>query len=324
MSTAPDPTPLIFAPKHSAVLAQNVVRCLATDLAAAEEREFDGGEHKMRALSDVRGRDVYVIQSLGGDEDASANDKLCRLLFFLGALKDAGAASTTACTPYLCYARKDRRTQARDPVTTRYIAALFEAVRTDRVIVLDVHNEAAFDNAFRCETVRLSAGAVFAEPLASLVEPGLLTIASPDIGGVKRAQGLRELLAERFGAAPAFAFMEKRRAAGRVSGETLIGEVAGRDVVICDDLIASGGTVLRATRAARDGGARRVLVVATHPVFTAEAARLFEAGGPDLVLVSDSVALTPDFASHAGGLLRVCSIAPVLAATIQIVAGRAR
>src|SRR5688572_20667379 len=118
MSTAPDRTPLIFAPKHSAALAQNVARCLGADLAAAEEREFDGGEHKMRALVDVRGRDVYVVQSLAGDAHASANDKLCRLLFFLGALKDAGAACTTACTPYLCYARKDRRTQARDPVTT--------------------------------------------------------------------------------------------------------------------------------------------------------------------------------------------------------------
>lgn len=109
----------------------------------------------MRLLVEVRGADVYVVQSLCGDAHASANDKLCRLLFFAGALKDAGARRVTACLPYLAYARKDRRTQERDPVTTRYVAALFEAVGIDRVIVLDVHNEVAFDNALRCPTLRL-------------------------------------------------------------------------------------------------------------------------------------------------------------------------
>jgi ribose-phosphate pyrophosphokinase len=317
MTTGSDATPLIFAPEHSAALAQSVARSLGLDVAASEEREFDGGEHKMRPLVDVRGRDVFVIQSLAGDARASANDKLCRLLFFLGALKDAGAASTTACTPYLCYARKDRRTQPRDPVTTRYIAALIEAVGTRRVIVLDVHNDAAFDNAFRCETVRLAGGSVFAEPLTGLLDQGSLTVASPDVGGVKRAQALRELLAGLLDAAPEFAFMEKRRARGTVSGEALVGDVAGRDVVIHDDLIASGGTVLRATHAARAAGARRVLVAATHAVFAPDARRLFEPGGPDLVLVSDSIALTSTFQPWVGNTLRVCSAAPIIAAAIR-------
>lgn len=312
-----DEPPLIFAPQHSAVLARNVAHSLGLALAPSEEREFEGGEHKMRALAEVRGRDVYVIQSLAGDAHASANDKLCRLLFFLGALKDAGAASTTACTPYLCYARKDRRTQTGDPVTTRYVAMLLEAVAVDRVIVLDVHNEAAFDNAFRCETVRVSGASLFAEPLAGLVDQRSLTVASPDIGGVKRAQELRELLAGRFGAAPEFAFMEKRRAAGIVSGEMLVGDVAGRDVVIHDDLIATGGTVLRAAQAARAAGARRVVVAGTHPVFAPEAQRLFEPGGPDVVLVSDSIALTPAFQPRVGSRLRICPAAPVLAAAIR-------
>src|SRR5690606_19275225 len=108
-----------------------------------EEREFEDGEHKARPLVNVRDRDVYVLQSLGGDATASVNDKLVRLLFFLGALRDASAAPVTAVVPYLAYARKDVRTQPRDPVLTRYTAALFEAVGIDRIVALEVHNPAA-------------------------------------------------------------------------------------------------------------------------------------------------------------------------------------
>jgi ribose-phosphate pyrophosphokinase len=88
-------------------------------------REFEDGEHKARPLDPVRGADVYVVQSLHGGPTESANDKLCRLLFFIGALKDTGAARVTAVVPYLCYARKDRRTKQNDPVATRYVASLF-------------------------------------------------------------------------------------------------------------------------------------------------------------------------------------------------------
>ena len=96
-------------------------------LGTHEERGFEDGEHKIRPLIEVRRRDVFVIHSLYGDAEQSPNDKLCRLLFFIGALKDAGAERVTAVVPYLCYARKDRRTQSRDPVTTKYVARLFEA-----------------------------------------------------------------------------------------------------------------------------------------------------------------------------------------------------
>ena len=93
----------------------------------------------------------------------SANDKLCRLLFFIGALKDAGAARVTAVTPYLCYARKDRRTKPNDPVTTRYIAGMFESVGTDCVVTLEVHNPVAFENAFRCRTIALTGTPLFVD-----------------------------------------------------------------------------------------------------------------------------------------------------------------
>ena len=107
--------------------------------------------------------DVYVVQSLHGGPSESANDKLCRLLFFIGALKDAGAARVTAVVPYLCYARKDRRTKPHDPVITRYVAGLFEAVGADRVVTLDVHNPVAFENAFRCRTITATAAPLFVD-----------------------------------------------------------------------------------------------------------------------------------------------------------------
>src|SRR6187455_2239428 len=140
----------IFAPAATAEFGEAVSRVLGQPLAAHEERDFEDGEHKIRPLDVVRDADVYVLQSLHGGPRESANDKLCRLLFFIGALRDAGAARVTVVAPYLCYARKDRRTKPHDPVTTRYIAQLFEAVGAEAVVTLEVHNPAAYENAFRC------------------------------------------------------------------------------------------------------------------------------------------------------------------------------
>jgi ribose-phosphate pyrophosphokinase len=307
---------LLFAPNHSAPFARAVAEKLGIALASSEEREFDGGEHKMRSLEDVQGQDVFVIQSLFGEPHASANDKLCRLLFFCGSLKDAGAARVTACVPYLAYARKDRRTQTNDPVSTRYVAALFEGVGIDRVLVLDVHNEAAFDNAFRRATVRLEAMQTFADHLAPSLAESEIVVASPDTGGIKRAQRFRETLAAQLGRELGFAFMEKRRAKGIVSGETFVGEVTSREVLIFDDMIVSGTTIMRATAAARSGGAKRVTVLASHAAFSPAAQQLFESGGPDAVLVSDSISLAAPFTAFMGTRLHVCSVAPLFARAI--------
>ena len=312
---------LLFSPNHSASFARAVAQQLGISLAATEEREFDAGEHKMRTLEDALGQDCYVIQSLCGDHEASANDKLCRLLFFCGSLKDAGAARVTACVPYLAYARKDRRTQPNDPVSTRYVAALFEAVGIDRVVVLDVHNEVAFDNAFRCMTIRLEAMATFADHLLTSPAAQDIVVASPDTGGIKRAQRFRETLEARLGRAAGFAFMEKRHAQGIVSGKTFVGDVEGHDVVMLDDMIASGTTIMRATAAARAAGARRVLVLASHAAFLPPARQLFEPEGPDQILVSDSVTIAPAFKPFLAQRLHVCSVAPLFATTIRDLVG---
>ncbi|MCK4867236.1 MAG: ribose-phosphate pyrophosphokinase-like domain-containing protein, partial [Alphaproteobacteria bacterium] len=139
----------LFALNASRAFGERVAERLGIALGQHEERDFEDGEHKARPLENARGRDVFVVQSLYGEAGESVNDKLLRLLFFIGALKDASAAEVTAVVPYLGYARKDRKTKSRDPVTTRYVAALFEAVETERVVTIDVHNLAAFQNAFR-------------------------------------------------------------------------------------------------------------------------------------------------------------------------------
>jgi ribose-phosphate pyrophosphokinase len=280
---------ILFALGSSSEFGATVSRALGVPLAPHEERLFEDGEHKCRPLASVRGRDVFVVQSLYGETGESGNDKLCRLLFFIGALKDAAAARVTALVPYLCYSRKDRKSKPRDPVTTRYVATLFEAVGTDRVVTLDVHNLAAYQNAFRCGTDHLEARHLFVDSLAPRVGDAAVTVVSPDMGGVKRAAALRETLARALGREVPLAIMEKARSEGVVSGDALVGDVAGRIAILVDDLISTGTTLARAAVACRARGAVRVIAAATHGLFTGDAnARLAEPALDDL-LVTDSV-----------------------------------
>ncbi|CAN7635677.1 ribose-phosphate diphosphokinase [Mesorhizobium caraganae] len=223
-----------FALKGSEELGVAAAQTLAIELDPHEERDFEDGEHKTRPLVNVRGEDVYVLHSLAGRGGASANDKLCRLLFFLATCKENGAARVTAVVPYLAYARKDRQTKAHDPVTTRYVAQLFEAMGTDRIMTVDVHNFAAFQNAFRCESIHLDTRKLFAPLIAKLAGDLPITIFSPDSGGVKRAQLLKETLEAESGKEIGFGFMEKRRSRNVVSGELFAGDVADNAVFIVD------------------------------------------------------------------------------------------
>ncbi len=281
--------PLLFAPAASRAFAERMASRLGLELAPLEEREFEGGEHKTRPLVSVRGRSVYVVQALSGDAVASANDRLCRALFLIAGLKDAGAARVTACLPYVAYARKDRRTKERDPVNSRYVAQLLEAVRVDHVVAMDVHNIAAFENAFRCSVDLLEAAPLLAQHVVDTATDEPISIVSPDIGGAKRAQRVQELIAVRRSLDVELAVFEKRRSGGVVSGELLVGPVAGRHVVIVDDLIAAGTTVLRATAACRAAGALSVAAFATHGVFAPGAERLLGPTGPDRLIVADTL-----------------------------------
>lgn len=260
-------TPLLFALEASQSFGLSVARALGVALSEHEEREFEDGEHKSRPLVSVRDQDVYVVQSLHGRGVQSVDEKLVRLLFFIGALKESGAARVTAVLPYLCYARKDRRTKPHDPVTTRYVAMLLEAVGTDTVLSLDVHNPSAFENAFRCLKEHLEARHAFVAPVADFVGDDETLVLSPDAGGVKRAERFREVLERRLKRSVSNGFMEKKRSGGVVSGEQLVGDIAGKTVVIVDDLIAGGTTLARAAQACKMRGANRVIAVATHAIF---------------------------------------------------------
>ena len=306
----------LFALNASTTFGEAVATALGEPLAAHEEREFEDGEHKARPLDEVGGNDVYVVQSTHGGPQQSANDKLCRLLFFIGALKDAGAARVTAVTPYLCYARKDRRTKPNDPVTTRYVAALFESVGTDRIVTLEVHNPAAFENAFRCPAVALTGTPLFVDYVKANLADAPLAVVSPDAGGMKRAEQLREALEAALDRPVRKGLAEKHRSAGVVSGDLFAGDVAGATALIVDDLISTGGTLLRAARAARAAGATRVVALVTHGLFRTGSTEVLADPAIDQLVISDSV---PPFrlADAPTNKLVVLPAAALIAASIR-------
>ncbi|HMN36745.1 MAG TPA: ribose-phosphate diphosphokinase [Hyphomicrobium sp.] len=310
----------LFALRASRDFGKAVADALGVTLCEHEEREFEDGEHKARPLHPVRGADVYVVQSLHSGPDASANDKLCRLAFFVGALKDAGAARVTALVPYLCYARKDRRTKPSDPVTSRYVAQMIESVGTDCAVTLDVHNPAAFENAFRCQTVALTAAPLFVDYLARF-KGEKLCVVSPDTGGAKRAELLREMLEDVLGHTVGKAFADKHRSAGIVSGDLFVGDAAGATAIIVDDLISSGGTLLRAARAARKAGAVQVLALVTHGLFMAGAPEVLEDPAIDRLVITDAV---PPFRLPPGAArekVDVLPAAPLFACALALMQG---
>ena len=313
---------LLFALRGAEPLGHRIAAAggLAVPLAMHEERDFDLGEHKARPLVDVREADVVVLAALQGGAGMSVNDRLVRLLFFLATCRDHGAARVTAVLPYLPYSRKDRRTKEYDPVSSRYLAQLIEAMAPDDVLTLDVHNPAAFENAFRRRAVSLSATGLFAQDIAARTPPGEppIVVMSPDPGGVKRAQILRETLEKVTRRDVGFAFREKRRSAGHVSGDLFAGDVKGCAVHIFDDMICGGGTILRAAATARAQGAVEVHALASHALFGSDAVeRIAQDGALDSLTVTDSAL---PFLADLGPLsakLRILASAPLLAAAIR-------
>jgi ribose-phosphate pyrophosphokinase len=236
-------------------------------------------------------------------------------LFFIGALKDAGAACVTAVVPYLAYSRKDRKTKPRDPVTTRYVAALFEAVGTDAVLTLDVHNLAAFQNAFRCRTEHLEANRLFVAYLAPLLKDREVVVVSPDAGGIKRAEQFRQRMAQVLGRPVGTAFAEKYRDSGAVTGDMLVGDVDGKTAVIIDDLISTGTTLARTARACSENGAAGVMAAATHGLFMGDAPAVLADSALQTIVVTDTV---PPFRLEGAAMakLNVLSCSGLLAKAI--------
>jgi ribose-phosphate pyrophosphokinase len=309
---------LVFSLEGSRAYGERIAGRLEWPLSAHEEREFEDGEHKIRPLIDVSRRDVFAIHSLYGSPQASPNDKLCRLLFMIGALKDAGAARVTAVVPYLCYARKDQRSQSRDPITTKYVARMFEACGTDAVMTLDVHNRAAFENAFRIPMLNIEAMPLFVEHFAKLLRREKVAVVSPDIGGAKRAERFRRALGVALGMEPTAGFVDKQRAGGVVSGDLFVGDVRDRTVILFDDLIGTGTTLRRAAVKCREGGAVRIYAVATHGFFLGDATALL---GPDMfhgIVVGDTVRSALQEACLLPAHVTILDTAPLVAEAIAV------
>lgn len=312
-----EPEIALFALRSGRAFGERVAAKMGLELAAHEEQDYEWGQHKARPLVNVRGRDVYVVHSLHGDFEQSTNDKLCRLLFFLGALRDASAGRVTAVAPFLCYSRKERKTKSRDPVTTRYVAALFEAVGVDRVVTLEVHNLAAFQNAFRCRTEHLEAHGLFAGFVAEQFADRELAVVSPDVGGIKRADRYRRALERRLGRSLPGGFVEKYRSAGVVSGERLVGDVVGRTVLLFDDMICAGTTLARASEACRKAGAREIVAAAAHGSFVPEASRVLADAPIDRIVVLDHIPPIPLERSLVEARLTLLDAASLVAESIR-------
>jgi ribose-phosphate pyrophosphokinase len=311
---------ILFALGSTREFGEAVARSLGIALGRHEERDFEDGEHKSRPLVNVRNRDVFVIESLYADDRQTVNDKLCRLLFFAGALRDACADRVTVVAPYLCYARKDRKTKTRDPVTTRYVAQLFEAVGVDHVVVMDVHNLAAYQNAFRRATTdHLEARTLFVQHFAQLAKEGYLVIASPDVGGIKRAEAFREALVKAANQNLGSAFLEKKRSGGVVSGDAVVGDVEGKIVMFIDDLISSGTTLARAAKACRERGAARVLAAAAHGVFAGDAERILSESALEKIIVTNTIPPFRLSAAFAKKRLIMLDAAPLFGEAIKLI-----
>lgn len=306
----------LFALHNSRELGVKIAQEMGIKLNNHEERDFEDGEHKIRSLENVRNSNVFVLSSLYSDDKQSVNDKLCRLLFFIASLGDAGAGQVTVIAPYLCYMRKDRKTKPRDPVTARYIAQLFEAVNIHRIVTIDVHNLQAYQNAFRCHSDHLEAQVLFTDYFSGKLSTETLAVMSPDSGGVKRAEQFRQRLERKLDQSIPIIFLEKQRSKGVVSGEAVVGNVEGKTVIIVDDLISSGTTLARAAKACLKMKAQKVYAAATHGAFIGQASDVLQEQALQEVVITNSIPpfrLTDEIKTRK---IKTLDIAPLLSDTI--------
>lgn len=298
-------------------IAEDVCRQLGIELSLLTEEKFPDGELKIRPNESIENADVFVFHSLGCDNTRSVNDRLCELYFFLSTLRDHGAARISAMIPYLAYARSDERKVAFDPVIHRYVAEMLEGSGVHRIVTMDVHNISAFENAFRCPAINLEAATLFCQYVASSISKNTSPIVlSPDIGGIKRAEKFRKLLESVTGIPVDSAFLEKYRTEEGLTGHKLAGSVKDRQVLIVDDMISTGETILRALRVCQGGGARSIKVFASHGLFTKNQNELLNSPSVDEFIVTDSYPALNELSQFKK--LRVISCAPLFVSSIAL------
>lgn len=253
---------------------------------------FNDGEINIKIEESVRGKDVYIIQSIAKSEHSSINDNLMELYLLTRTLKRSNASTITAIVPYYGYARQDRKIESRVPISASDVAMLLENSGVDRVVALDLH-AGQIQGFFHSVPVDNIYGSIFMAPIFAELKLKNPVIISPDAGGVARAKKFRDTL-EMYGIKSDFAIIIKQRSgAGTIETANLIGDVKGRDAIIVDDICDTGGTLVKAAEELKKFGANKIYASITHPVFSKDAIEKIEKSQFEQVYVSDSIAIKP-------------------------------
>jgi len=291
-------------------LAEEVAALLGTTLVPTTAYDFANGETFVRFVESVRGVDAFVIQA----HPAPINHWLMEQLLMVDALKRASAKRITVVAPFFPYARQDKKHKGREPISARLVTDLYKAAGANRVMSVDLHSP-QIQGFFDGPVDHLWALPMLADFVKEKWGHEELTVVSPDSGRVRVA----DIWADRLGAP--LAIIHKRRdpnVPNQVSVHELVGEVEGRTCVLVDDMIDTGGTIVAAAKALKENGAKRVIVAATHAVFSHPAVERLSDGSVDAVLVTNTLPITPD---KEFPTLTVLSIAPLIAKAITAVFG---
>ncbi|WP_113717130.1 ribose-phosphate diphosphokinase [Arthrobacter dokdonensis] len=288
-------------------LAEEVARCLNTELLPMSAYDFANGEIYVRSGESVRGKEVFIIQA----HPAPLNNWLMEQLIMVDSMKRASARRITVVAPFYPYARQDKKGRGREPISARLVADLYKTAGADRIMSVDLHT-AQIQGFFDGPVDHLFAIPLLAEHIRKMVGDDAVTVVSPDTGRVRVA----EQWAERLGGAP-LAFVHKSRdltVPNQAVSKTVVGQVEDRTCVLIDDMIDTGGTIAGAVRVLKDAGAKDVIIAATHAVFSDPAAERLANCGAREVVVTNTL---PIPAEKRFPTLTVLSIAPLLARAIK-------
>lgn len=295
---------MVFTGNANPKLAADVVKRLSISLGRATVGRFSDGEVNVEILENVRGKDVFVLQSTC----QPTNDHLMELLIMVDALKRASAGRVTAVIPYLGYARQDRRPRsARVAITAKVVANMLQAAGVQRMLTVDLHAD-QIQGFFDIPVDNIYAGPILLGDIWKQRHDDLLVV-SPDIGGVVRARALAKHLESDL------AIIDKRRPKANVSEVmNIIGEVNGRSCVIMDDMVDTAGTLCKAAQALKERGAKKVLAYCTHPVLSGAAISRIAESDLDELVVTDTIPLREE--ARACSRIRQVSIGGLLAETM--------
>jgi ribose-phosphate pyrophosphokinase len=299
-------TMAVFTGNANPVLAQDIARHLMQPLGRAMVGRFSDGEIQVEIMENVRGKDVYLVQSTC----PPANEHLMELLVMADACRRASAGRITAVIPYLGYARQDRRQRAmRVPITAKLVADMIGCAGVHRVLTVDLHADqiqgffgVPVDNVYASPVLL---GEVWKQKYDNMI------VVSPDVGGVVRARAL----ARRLDNADLAIIDKRRQRANESQVMNIIGDVRGRSCILVDDLVDTAGTLCQAAQALKDEGAERVIAYITHPVLSGKAVERIENSALDQLVVTDTIPLGE--AARKCKRIRVLSVAELLAETMR-------